>query len=71
MPSATSEAAGNGDEAPTYTVPQKRIVSIEHPCIVKNFGNGFKSLGGEQQLQQVSFEHINIVKYQAKNVAGS
>lgn len=34
-------------------VPQDRIVCIEHPCIVKNIDNGVKSLGGEQQLQEV------------------
>ncbi|KAH9837409.1 RNA polymerase III transcription factor (TF)IIIC subunit [Teratosphaeria destructans] len=37
--------------APTYSVPNKRIVSIEHPCIIKNFDNGFKSLGGEPMLK--------------------
>ena len=40
--------------APTYEVPQERVVSIEHPMIVKNFDNGFKSLGGEPQIQHVS-----------------
>jgi len=39
--------------APFYSVPEERIVSIEHPCIVKNFDNGFKSLGGEAQIKQV------------------
>ncbi|KAK4542296.1 hypothetical protein LTR36_006949 [Oleoguttula mirabilis] len=42
--------------APVYSVPHERIVSIEHPCIVKNFDNGFKSLGGEPQLKHV-LEH--------------
>ena len=54
MPIATSSVAGNGGSAPSYGVPAERIVSIEHPCIVKNFSNGFKSLGGEQQLKHVS-----------------
>ncbi|KAK5120803.1 hypothetical protein LTR85_005870 [Meristemomyces frigidus] len=39
--------------APIHSVPQERIVSIEHPCVVKNFNNGFKSLGGEPQLKHV------------------
>jgi hypothetical protein len=49
-----SASAQDSGSAPSYDVPQERIVSIEHPCIVKNFSNGFKSLGGEQQLKHVS-----------------
>ena len=37
-----------------YVVPQERVVSIEHPCIVRNFDNGVKSLGGEPQMKHVS-----------------
>ena len=40
--------------APTYPVPPERVVSIEHPCIVRTFDNGVKSLGGEPQLKHVS-----------------
>ena len=49
-----SASAQDSVSAPSYDVPHERIVSIEHPCIVKNFSNGFKSLGGEQQLKHVS-----------------
>ncbi|KAK3679898.1 tau 95 subunit of transcription factor TFIIIC [Recurvomyces mirabilis] len=42
--------------APTYTVPLQRIVSIEHPCIIKNLEKGVKSLGGEAQIKHV-LEH--------------
>lgn len=45
--------------APIHTVPQERVVSIEHPCIVRNFDNGIKSLGGEPQMKHVSSD-INI-----------
>jgi len=41
--------------AHSYTVPELRIVSVEHPCIVKNFDKGFKSLGGEQHLKHVGY----------------
>jgi general transcription factor 3C polypeptide 5 (transcription factor C subunit 1) len=40
--------------APFYIVPHERVVSIEHPCIVRNFDNGIKSLGGEPQMKHVS-----------------
>jgi general transcription factor 3C polypeptide 5 (transcription factor C subunit 1) len=48
-----SGAEAASDSAPTYRVPQKRIVSIEHPSIIHSFQNAFKSLGGEQQLKHV------------------
>ena len=34
-------------------VPEVQLVSIDHPCIVKNFDIGFKSLGGEQQIKHI------------------
>ncbi|WPG98416.1 Hypothetical protein R9X50_00120600 [Acrodontium crateriforme] len=43
--------------APIYHLPpDTNIVSIEHPCIVNNFDNGFRSLGGEAQIKHV-IEH--------------
>lgn len=54
MPSATADTPTRAGSAPSYSVPQERVVSIEHPCIVRNFDNGFKSLGGEHQLKDVS-----------------
>lgn len=46
--------SAESNTAPFYTVPQERVVSIEHPCIVRNFDNGVKSLGGEPQMKHVS-----------------
>jgi len=43
--------------APSFTVPDERIVSVEHPCIVKKFEKGFKSLGNEPHLKHVSHGH--------------
>ncbi|GAB7360607.1 hypothetical protein MBLNU230_g0487t1 [Neophaeotheca triangularis] len=39
--------------APTFEVPSDRIVSIEHPCIIRNLDNGIKSLGGEPQIRNL------------------
>ena len=39
--------------AKALQVPSDRIVSIEHPCIVKNVDKGVKSLGGEAQVKNV------------------
>lgn len=58
MPGVVSRSDGMdppaSSTAPIYTVPSERVVSIEHPCIVRNFDNGLKSLGGEPQLKHVS-----------------
>ena len=52
-PTISGDDASSSARATTYNVPQQRIVSIEHPCIVKNFNNGFRSLGREQQIKHV------------------
>ncbi|KAI5365495.1 putative transcription factor IIIC subunit 5, HTH domain-containing protein [Septoria linicola] len=52
--------------APKYPVPAARIVVVEHPCIVKNFDTGFKSLGGEAQLKHVLEHHVGDSKLSNK-----
>ena len=59
---AMSETNMNDLNPLTYTVPRRRIVSIEHPCIVKNLDNGLKSLGGEPQLKDVSAVHLPDIR---------
>ena len=54
MQEPDSQETANTPGALTCSVPEERIVSVEHQCIVKNFSNGFKSLGGEHQLKRVS-----------------
>lgn len=39
--------------APWLLVPQDAVVSIEHPCVVRDVDNGIKSLGGEVKLSKV------------------
>ena len=64
----------NGDNtsrtstAPVHGVPREMIVSIEHPCIIKNFDNGFRSLGGEAQLRHVLDHRVgdSLVKLDGK-----
>ncbi len=43
-------------QAPWHAIPTERLISIEHPCIIKNVNNGIKSLGGEYRLAQVPAE---------------
>lgn len=38
--------------SPALLVPPDAVVSIEHPCIVKNVDNGIKSLGGRAVLDK-------------------
>ncbi|KAI9731905.1 MAG: tau 95 subunit of transcription factor TFIIIC [Cirrosporium novae-zelandiae] len=42
----------NIQEAPWLPVPSKSIVSVEHPCIIKNVDKGIQTLGGSSKLAQ-------------------
>lgn len=52
-PPQENSARPGPSTALVHSVPQASIVSIEHPCIVHDFDNGFKSLGGEPKLKHV------------------
>lgn len=39
--------------APVLEVPDKRVVSVEHPCIVRNLDKALKSMGGEPRMKHV------------------
>jgi len=44
----------DGDSAATDpSVPQVRIVSVEHPGVVRDIDKGVESFGGEHHLQKV------------------
>ena len=49
----STDSRSQPETAETLTVPQERIVCVEHPCIVKNIDKGVKSLGGEGQVKNV------------------
>lgn len=42
------------DIAPVYEVSQRKVVAIEHPCIIKNLDRGIKSFGPNPKFQKVS-----------------
>jgi hypothetical protein len=44
--------------APTFSVPVREIVALEHPMIIKNIDNGLKTLGSGVPLQQVSIQYF-------------
>ncbi|KAK8154117.1 RNA polymerase III transcription factor IIIC subunit-domain-containing protein [Phyllosticta citribraziliensis] len=47
QPSPSAALHGPADApAPALAVPRDHVVSLEHPCIVKNIDNGLQSLGG-------------------------
>ena len=39
--------------APTFEVPSREVVSVEHPCIIKNVEKGISMLGGSNAIKQV------------------
>ena len=46
-------ASSQIEKAPVYFVSGQRIVSVEHPGIVRNIDKAVQSLGGESELSQV------------------
>jgi general transcription factor 3C polypeptide 5 (transcription factor C subunit 1) len=48
----------DGDTAPTYTIPPRRLGAIEHPMIIKNLDKGIKTLGDSNALQGVRLAAI-------------
>ena len=49
---ATTREQVKTDEAPRYSIPSARIVSVEHPCIVKNVDKAIDMLGGGKALAE-------------------
>ncbi|KAI9846325.1 MAG: tau 95 subunit of transcription factor TFIIIC [Sclerophora amabilis] len=41
------------NNAPSYTVRNRKIVSLEHPCIIKNISNAIETLGGEDKVERL------------------
>ncbi|KAF2725202.1 hypothetical protein K431DRAFT_260783 [Polychaeton citri CBS 116435] len=70
MASSASDSRGmNGrptGDAPTFPIPASRIVSVEHPCVVRNFDNGFLSLGKEAHLKHVLDHTLGETRSQTK-----
>ena len=50
----TSETTSSAPTlAPWYSVPDKTIVGVEHPYIIRNVDKAIASLGGESKLSKV------------------
>ena len=62
-PSTDYASSSGGRPAEWLSVPQERIVNVEHPCLVKDFDNGLKSLGGENQIKYVGSSHFLFFVY--------
>ncbi|KAI3334973.1 RNA polymerase III transcription factor IIIC subunit-domain-containing protein [Ustulina deusta] len=39
--------------APTFEVPKRKIVAVDHPCIVLNLENGLRSFGSKPNFQKL------------------
>ncbi len=44
---------GAGVGAPVYLVPSRAVVAFEHPCIIHNLDNGFKTFGANPNFRPV------------------
>ncbi|KAK4622268.1 Transcription factor tau subunit sfc1 [Fulvia fulva] len=65
----TNMARPRDQPTPVHSIPATRVVSIEHPGLVRNFDTGFKSLGGEAQLKHVLEHHVGDSKLSSKQNA--
>jgi hypothetical protein len=52
------------DAAPSYPVPLREIVALEHPMIIKNIDKGLKTLGNGVPPRQVSVLGIFAIVHQ-------
>ncbi|KAL2196319.1 RNA polymerase III transcription factor IIIC subunit-domain-containing protein [Corynascus similis CBS 632.67] len=50
---ASSGNDENGDTAPTYTIPPRRLGALEHPMIIKNLDKGIKTFGQNNAFQAI------------------
>jgi general transcription factor 3C polypeptide 5 (transcription factor C subunit 1) len=50
---SSSRDDDDGDAAPTYTIPPRRLGALEHPLIIKDLSKGIKTLGQNNAFQAV------------------
>ncbi|KAK3297002.1 RNA polymerase III transcription factor IIIC subunit-domain-containing protein [Chaetomium fimeti] len=50
---ASSLHLEDGDTAPTYTIPSRRLGALEHPMIIKNLDKGIKTFGQNNAFQAI------------------
>lgn len=43
-----------GDATPWHSIPSRAMVSVEHPCIVKNIDKGLRTMGEDEDIEKVS-----------------
>lgn len=44
--------------APFYSVPPRRLVSVEHPAVIRNIEKAVDTLQGNAGIKKVSFETV-------------
>jgi hypothetical protein len=54
-PSSHSSDSRIATSVPTLEVPERKIVAVDHPCMLLNLENGLKSFGPKPEFQKVSF----------------
>lgn len=52
------EHAGGERTAPWYVVPPQDVVSVEHPCVVRNIDKAIDTLQGHAAISEVGRPNI-------------
>ncbi len=50
---------GEASAAPTYLIPPRQIVAVEHPMIIENIDIGLKTFGKEKPFARVSPQPVS------------
>ncbi|KAL2118401.1 hypothetical protein VTJ04DRAFT_8061 [Mycothermus thermophilus] len=50
---ASEDTPNEGDAAPRYTIPSRRLGAVEHPMIIKNLDKAIKTFGQNSALQSI------------------
>jgi hypothetical protein len=53
----TNWSSSQARSAPWYGVPSNTLVSIEHPCVVKDPDKAIETLGGTTEISKASYSH--------------
>jgi general transcription factor 3C polypeptide 5 (transcription factor C subunit 1) len=56
---ASEDTPNEGDAAPRYTIPSRRLGAVEHPMIIKNLDKAIKTFGQNSALQSVRNSYIS------------
>ena len=56
--------------APWHSVPNRPIISLEHPYLIRDMEKGLKSIGGLNRIQEVTESNVSAKSSDDSPVSG-